>query len=104
MDRKEILEQAIKCVCGDRDQQYGRPEHSFRMIAALWEPYIRQKCVAVGTDVNIKPEVVAAMMALFKIARIATGRHKNDNWIDGCGYLACGGELYGRNLEGSKGV
>ena len=27
MRRKEILEQAIKAVCTDRDGQYGSPEH-----------------------------------------------------------------------------
>lgn len=38
---------------------------------------------------------VALMMALFKIARIMTGHGKADNWVDGCGYLACGGEIEG---------
>lgn len=33
MNRKEILDSAAKCVCGDRDQQCGGPEESFRMIA-----------------------------------------------------------------------
>lgn len=33
------------------------------------------------------------MMCLFKIARIATGYGKADNWIDLAGYAACGGEL-----------
>lgn len=97
MDRKEILEQAIKCVCGDRDQQYGGPEHSFHMIAALWEPYLKEKCVSRNADVSINPEDVSVMMALFKIARIATGSFKEDSYIDACGYLACGGELEGRN-------
>lgn len=34
-----------------------------------------------------------AMMCLFKLARIATGHGKADNWIDLAGYAACGGEL-----------
>lgn len=33
------------------------------------------------------------MMCLFKIARIATGHGKADNWVDLAGYAACGGEL-----------
>lgn len=45
------------------------------------------------------PEDVAAMMALLKIARIADGNSKDDNWIDGCGYLACGGEIDGKNND-----
>lgn len=91
--RQTILDEAAKCVTVDRNEQYGEPEDSFRMIAEMWEPYIRQKC---GADVCICAEDVAAMMALFKISRIATGQKKADNWIDGCGYLACGGELSSR--------
>lgn len=93
--RKSILDEAAKCVCGDRDQQYGGPETSFRMIAELWEPYIRQKCVSAGADVTISAEDVAAMMALFKMARVATGSYKADSWIDAAGYSASGGEIAG---------
>ena len=62
---------------------------------------MKTKCVSAGADVSVSAEDVAAMMALFKIARIATGQNKDDNWIDGCGYLACGGELCGKSVEGS---
>lgn len=95
MTREEILAAAKQCVCGDRDQDYGSPEKSFNMIAALWEPYLRQKCVNPDGDVCITSADVGAMMALFKIARIATGHGKADNWIDLAGYAACGGELEG---------
>lgn len=96
MTRKEILETAEKCVCGDRDAQYGSPENSFRMIAALWEPFIREKCVSAGTEVTLLPEDVAAMMVLFKMARVATGSYSADSWIDAAGYAACGGEIGGQ--------
>jgi hypothetical protein len=33
------------------------------------------------------------MLALLKIARIASGHAKEDNWIDLAGYAACGGEI-----------
>lgn len=78
-----------------RAQQYGGPENSSRMIAELWEPYIRRKCVSAGADVTISAEDVAAMMVLFKMARVATGSYKADSWIDAAGYAACGGELAG---------
>ena len=93
MTREEILAAAKQCVCGDRDQDYGRPETSFNTIAALWEPYIREKCVGTDGDVCITGADVGAMMRLFKVARIATGHGKADNWIDLAGYAACGGEL-----------
>ena len=84
MKRKEILENAIKCVCGDRDEQYGSPENSFEEIAKLWSAYL---------DLEVSSVDVAVMMALFKIARIKTGVQKDDSWIDAAGYLACGGEI-----------
>lgn len=84
MKRKEILEAAAKCVCGDREQEYGSPENNFSIIARFWSYYL---------NVTIEPKDVAAMMALLKIARIASGNAKEDNWVDLAGYAACGGEL-----------
>ena len=83
MRRKEILEAAEKCVCGDRDKQYGSPENSFKLIAQLWSVYLER---------HVTPRDVAAMMGLMKIARIRAGK-KDDNWIDLAGYAACGGEI-----------
>lgn len=40
-----------------------------------------------------REEILSAAMCLFKIARIATGHGKADNWVDLGGYAACGGEL-----------
>lgn len=90
MNRSEILAAAEKCVNGNRQQDYGTPERSFDTIAALWNAYLS------GTGFSIlaiKPDDVAAMLALLKIARIATGHGKDDNWIDLAGYAACGGEI-----------
>ena len=42
---KNILEEAVRCVCTDRNQQYGEPEDNFRVIAELWNVYIRKRCV-----------------------------------------------------------
>ena len=38
--RKEILKAAEKCVCGDREQDYGSPEDNFARIAKLWSVYL----------------------------------------------------------------
>ena len=93
MNRTEILEAAKRCVCGDREQDYGSPEDSFRVIAELWEIYIKERCAGLDADVCVLPEDVAAMMALMKIARIISGHGKDDNWVDLAGYAACGGEV-----------
>lgn len=87
--RENILEQARVCVCGDRESDYGSPERNFQTIANLWIDYLWAK----GTPADIEPYDVAAMLALLKIARIASGHAKADNWIDLAGYAACGGEL-----------
>ena len=93
MNRKEILAAAERCVCGQREQDYGTPENSFKVIGELWEVYIKEKCVGTDTIVTIVPEDVAALLGLLKIARIATGHGKDDNWVDLAEYAACGGEL-----------
>ena len=89
MNRKEILESATKCVCGDREQDYGSPENNFQTIANLWIDYLTAK----GDPLDIDAKDVAAMLALLKIARIASGHAKEDNWVDLAGYAACGGEI-----------
>lgn len=87
--REEILDTAKKCVCGDREQDYGSPENNFRTIANLWIDYLSAK----PNSLDITPVDVAAMLALLKLARIASGHAKEDNWVDLAGYAACGGEL-----------
>lgn len=84
MTRAEVLQAAEKCVCGDRDEQYGNPEDSFTVIADLWGAY---------RDEHYKPHDVAIMLALMKIARIVTGVQKEDSYVDAVGYLACAGEI-----------
>ena len=91
MNRKEILDAAQKCVCGDREQDYGSPENNFNTIANLWNDYISVACDGVLVELDAKD--VAAMLALLKISRIASGHAKEDNWVDLAGYAACGGEI-----------
>ena len=84
MTRSELLDEAKSIVCGDREQDYGSPENSFHRIAEFWGTYINQQ---------ITPVDVAAMMALLKLARVAEGHGKTDNWVDLAGYAACGAEI-----------
>ncbi len=90
MKRTDILEAAKRCVCGDREQDYGSPESNFSRIAEFWSTYL-------GFPVDAKD--VAAMLALLKIARIASGHAKADNWVDLAGYAACGGEIETEEAE-----
>lgn len=63
------------------------------MIAALWEPVIRETCVSPGADVSVLPETVALLMALLKAARAAQNPAHQDSWVDLAGHAACGGEI-----------
>lgn len=89
MNRVECLKEADKCVNHDRQDQYGQPENSFLCIANLWKDYLN----AQGQSVELAPHDVAVMMCLLKIARIATGKAKEDGYVDLAGYAACGCEL-----------
>lgn len=93
MNRAQLLDKAKETVCGHREHDYGGPEKNFGTIARFWEVYLSQKCVPIGISVDLLPEDVAAMMVLLKLARVASGHGKADNWIDISGYAACGAEL-----------
>lgn len=95
LTRADILHAAEKCVCGQRETDYGTPEDNFETIAELWETYLRRACVDEAGGVYIDANDVAMMMALLKIARIAAGGGKADIWIDLAGYAACGAECEG---------
>ena len=99
MTRQEILDLAKKCVCGEREADYGKPEDNFRTIAGLWSVYLDSAHPKIKHVVSAKD--VAVMMALLKIARIATGKSP-DSFVDLAGYAACAGEIVGDGPQNSN--
>lgn len=93
MTRESILNRAIECVCGEREQDYGSPEDNFNRIATYWSTHL---------GMEITAEDVAVMMALLKIARIGAGTATDDSWVDLAGYAACGGEIAARQAGRRK--
>ena len=91
--REKVLATAQKCVCGQREHDYGSPEDSFKTIANLWTAYMTGTC---GEFVEFSPVDVSVMLGLLKVARIASNPKHMDNWVDLAGYAACGGEIAGR--------
>jgi hypothetical protein len=83
MNRADILDTAKEYVTKDRAATHGDAERNFGLIAAYWSAHLNK---------NIKPHDVAVMMTLLKLARARSNPKHTDNWIDGCGYLALGGE------------
>ena len=94
MKRSEILDTAKRVVCADRKDMHGRAEDSFCGIAHLWAAYL---------DMDISPVDVAAMMILLKIARAKENPMHMDNFVDMCGYAACGGEI-AEEIWGTEGL
>jgi len=90
MKRDEILDTAKHYVMVDRANTHGDAEASFGLIACYWSAHLGR---------NIKPHDVAVMMTLLKLARAKSNPAHADNWIDGCGYLACGGEIADREND-----
>ena len=84
MDRSQILDTAKQYVNVDRAGTHGDAESNFGLIAAYWSAHL---------DAYVGPEDVAIMMTLLKLARAKANPGHADNWVDGCGYLACGGEI-----------
>ena len=91
--RAGILRTAEEYVTKDRASEHGDMEDNFATIASYWSEHL-------GTEVTRVD--VAVMMALLKLARIKTNAANRDNWVDGCGYLACGGELVDRKLKSEE--
>lgn len=88
--RGDILDEAKKCITGQRKDDYGSPEDNFCVIAELWSTYISSVC---NLDIIINAKDVALMMILLKIARASNKHYKEDNFIDMAGYAACAGEI-----------
>lgn len=91
--RNTILDTAKQTICHDRQDQYGNPEDNFQAIAEFWQTYLTKHCVGPGVFVDLGPDDVANLMVLLKMARIATGTVKEDNYVDLIGYAALGAEM-----------
>lgn len=85
--REYLCKEVQSKICGERQDIYGYPEDSFKMIADFWSVYL---------GIEIKPSQAATMLELMKIARSKGQKYSMDNFIDGAGYALLAGELAGR--------
>ena len=83
MNRAKVLDTAKKLITQNREAEYGSPHANLNCANELIRAYLKYA----------KSADVCVIMALVKIARIATGIYKPDNYIDACGYLALGAEM-----------
>ncbi|WP_280389821.1 DUF6378 domain-containing protein [Nocardia wallacei] len=84
--RAQVLREAERLVCGDREGDYGDPTVNLHRIAQYWTDYLYDKQGDILTA-----EDVAMMMILMKVARQAAG-YKRDSVVDIAGYAAIAAE------------
>ena len=93
-----ILNEALTVINSERLDMYGNPENSFQVIADYWTNYINSEF---NIEINIKPNDVAMMMVLLKIAR-ESNQHKKDNYLDAAGYLGIAYDMINKSNEIGK--
>lgn len=84
MNREEILNTAENLINGERAKNYGSAEENFTRLGKMIGGYL---------GIEISPSDVAVILTMLKLARIKGNAAYIDNWVDGCGYLALGGEI-----------
>ncbi len=87
MNRDQCLEQAQQLINGDRKSDYGDAYLNHQRIADLWTIYLSRSAA-----IELSPTDVAVMMMLLKIARVMN-QHKDDSYVDICGYAALAAEM-----------
>lgn len=82
--RRQTLDVAADLIDGQRREDYGPPEESFRRIADMWQAIL-------GMPISSKQ--VCLLLAALKIARAANNPNHEDSWIDLAGYAGLGSEV-----------
>ena len=90
--RNDILKEAETLINGDRAEDYGDAYINHKRIADLWSVILEKEITA--------SNVVMCMVAM-KLARLIHS-HKEDSWVDICGYGAIGGEFISKERSDEK--
>jgi hypothetical protein len=89
----EIASKAADLVSGDRAHVHGDMLANHQKIADVWNGILAASGKA---GLPLDAHDVANLMEGLKIARRYTGKFNADDYIDGCGYSACAGEIAAR--------
>lgn len=83
--REGALREAIKLICGDRNETYGGPVQNFTRGAAMMRAYMGDRSMYSFTATDY-----AAFNVIIKLARVANSPEHRDSWVDMAGYAALG--------------
>lgn len=87
----KTLQTALDLTGGDRAKQHGDKKKNHQNIADLWNAYLRDDG-PLGKR-RLSSHDVAVMMCLLKIARLKSGTHNPDNYVDLAGYAGIAAEI-----------
>lgn len=87
---QQTLQTALELTGGDRAKTHGDKRTNHQNIADLWNAYLRDDG-PLGKR-RLSAHDVAVMMCLLKIARLKSGTHNPDNYVDLAGYAGIAAE------------
>jgi len=87
----KTLQTALDLTSGDRAKQHGDKKQNHQNIADLWNAYFGVE--AVTGYRYFTAHDVAVCMCLLKIARLKSGTHNPDNYVDLAGYAGIAAEI-----------
>lgn len=98
MNKVDIAKKAAEIIGGDRATSHGPALENHAKIAAVWNGILK----AAGKHVELDAHDVANLMEGLKIARRYLGGFNVDDYVDGCGYAACAGEIRSKMEENNQ--
>jgi hypothetical protein len=99
MKAKDIAAKAAELVSGGRADTHGDLMDNFSNIARVWNGILAAAGKEPTGGQSLDALDVANLMEGLKIARRYSGAHNSDDYVDGCGYAACAGEIAARMKE-----
>lgn len=90
----DVCARAANLVGGDRQKTHGDKVENHQNIACLWNAFLGYRILE---NNHLTARDVALMMALLKIARMKTGSHNLDDYVDLAGYAGVAAEIAERS-------
>ena len=90
MNRDDLIDDALRKINGDRQEEYGDVYDSFTTISLGWDIITKN---ALATHGCVSPMHVGLMMDWLKTSRLLVDISHEDSWIDKVGYAALSAEV-----------